>query len=180
MKSPVVVLGVSGSIAAYKAADIASQLVKIGAEVRVVMTAAAERFVTPLTLQTLSRNEVIRSTSDIEADWKPVHIDLADRATLLLIAPATANLIAELALGLAGHPLAEIALATQAPILVAPAMNGHMWEHPATQTNVQTLQQRGVRFIGPASGQLACGYAGIGRLADPVDIVATAKTFLNS
>lgn len=179
MKSPVVILGVSGSIAAYKAADIASQLVKIGAEVRVVMTAAAERFVTPLTLQTLSRNEVIRSTTDLEADWKPVHIDLADRATLLLIAPATANLIAELALGLAGHPLTEIALATQAPTLIAPAMNGHMWEHPATQTHVRTLLERGVHFVGPACGQLACGYEGIGRLAEPVDIVAAAKAFLN-
>jgi len=176
--SPVVVLGVTGSIAAYKAPDIASRLVKEGIEVHVVMTAAAERFITPLTLQTLSRNPVVCASAAGRADWKPVHIELADRASLLLIAPASANVIAELALGLAGHPLAEIALATRAPLLLAPAMNGNMWHHPATQQNVITLKNRGAHFIGPGQGILACGYEGIGRLLEPVDIVAAAKALL--
>lgn len=178
MKHPVIILGVTGSIAAYKAADIASRLVKENCEVHVVLTSAAERFVTPLTLQTLSRNEVVRPGSADRPDWKPVHIDLADRASLLLIAPATANCVAELALGLAGHPLAEIALATRAPILIAPAMNGNMWHHPATQQNVATLQSRGVRFVGPADGLLACGYEGTGRLSEPEVIVEAALAIL--
>ena len=177
MNSPLIVLGVSGSIAAYKAADISSQLVKLGVEVRVVMTEAAERFITPLTLHTLSRNEVVRSGPS-HSDWKPIHIDLADRTTLLLIAPATANLLAELAHGLAGHPLAEIALATRAPLLIAPAMNGNMWLHPATQQNFETLKSRGARFIGPSEGLLACGYEGIGRLAETEQILAAVEDFL--
>jgi phosphopantothenoylcysteine synthetase/decarboxylase len=107
-----------------------------------------------------------------------VHIALADRASLLLIAPASANVIAELALGLAGHPLAEIALATRAPLLVAPAMNGNMWNHPATQQNVLTLKSRGAHFIGPGEGLLACGYEGLGRLMEPVEIVTAAKALL--
>jgi phosphopantothenoylcysteine decarboxylase len=170
-QKPLVILGVSGSIAAYKAADVASRLVKEGAEVHVVMTEAAERFITPLTLQTLSRNAVIRSGDATQSDWKPVHIALADRATLLLVAPATADLLAQLALGLAGHPLTEIALATRAPLLLAPAMNGNMWLHPATQQHVATLKSRGARFIGPAEGLLACGYEGLGRLSEPEEIV---------
>lgn len=180
MNSPIVVLGVTGSIAAYKAPDIASRLVKEGVEVHVVMTAAAERFITPLTLQTLSRNPVVCANDASRADWKPVHIELADHASLLLIAPASANVIAELALGLAGHPLAEIALATRAPLLIAPAMNGNMWHHPATQQNVLTLKSRGVHFIGPGQGLLACGYEGLGRLLEPAEIVAAAKALLFS
>jgi phosphopantothenoylcysteine decarboxylase len=178
--TPLIVLGVSGSIAAYKAADLASQLVKEGFEVRVVLTEAAERFITPLTLQTLSRNEVVRASDAAHTHWKPIHIDLADRAALLLIAPATANLIAELALGLAGHPLAEIALATRAPILIAPAMNGHMWDHPATQRNVRTLRERNVHFVGPSEGLLACGYEGQGRLADLPEILTAVRRALSS
>ncbi len=174
MSAPVIILGITGSIAAYKAADIASRLVKAGAEVHIVMTQHATDFITPLTLQTLSRNAVVTSARDAHAAWKPTHIDLADRATLLLIAPATANVIAELAHGLASHPLTEIALATLAPVLIAPAMNGKMWQHPATQTNVATLTARGVKFIGPAAGQLACGYEGLGRLAEVEEIVASA------
>ena len=172
-QTPVLVLGVSGSIAAYKAADIASRLVKEGVEVHVVMTEAAERFIPPLTLQTLSRNPVIRAVEATQPDWKPVHIALADRATLLLIAPATADLIAQLALGLASHPLTEIA-----PLLVAPAMNGNMWLHPATQQHVATLKSRGTRFIGPAEGLLACGYEGLGRLSEPPEIVEAALAAL--
>jgi phosphopantothenoylcysteine decarboxylase len=146
--------------------------VKGGADVHVVMTERAGDFITPLTLQTLSRNPVVTGAHDAQSGWKPGHIDLADRAQLLLIAPATANVIAELAHGLAGHPLAEIALATQAPVVIAPAMNGKMWQHPATQANVATLRARGVEFLGPDPGLLACGYEGLGRLTD-VESIAT-------
>ncbi len=174
MSAPVIILGVTGSIAAFKAADIASQLVKGGAEVHVVMTRHACDFITPLTMQTLSRNPAVTDAHNAQTGWKPGHIDLADRATLLLIAPATANVIAELAHGLAGHPLAEIALATQAPLLIAPAMNGKMWQHPATQANVATLKARGANFVGPEPGILACGYEGLGRLAPVAKIVERA------
>jgi phosphopantothenoylcysteine decarboxylase len=159
-----VVLGVTGSIAAYKSAELASLLVKQGHEVFVVMTQDATEFISPLTLQTLSKNPVMTSFFDEKESWRPGHIELADRANLLLIAPATAHIIAELAHGFAGHPLAAIALATRAPILVAPAMNGKMWAHPATVENVEKLKARGVEFIGPEEGTLACGYEGLGRL----------------
>src|SRR6266853_153945 len=159
-----VVLGVTGSIAAYKAAELASLLVKQGHEVFVVMTKDATEFITPLTLQTLSKNPVTTSFYDEKENWRPGHIELADRANLLLIAPATAHIMAELAHGLAGHPLAAIALATRASILLAPAMNGKMWSHPATMENVDKLKSRGVEFIGPEEGMLACGYEGLGRL----------------
>ena len=178
MSAPVVVVGVSGSIAAYKAADLVSKLVKRGFEVHVAMTRGAQEFITPLTLQTLSRNPVLASVFDEVAGWKPGHIDLADRASLLLIAPATANLLAELACGLAGHPIGEIALATLAPVLIAPAMNGKMWLHAATQHNVALLRSRGVEFIGPEEGMLACGYEGIGRLWNVDDIVARAAAII--
>src|SRR5204862_2753918 len=150
-----VVLGVTGSIAAYKSAELASLLVKQGHEVFVVMTQDATEFISPLTLQTLSKNPVMTSFFDEKENWRPGHIELADRANLVLIAPATANIIAQLAHGLAGHPLAAIALATRAQILIAPAMNGKMWEHAATQENVATLRSRGVEFIGPEEGRLA-------------------------
>jgi phosphopantothenoylcysteine decarboxylase/phosphopantothenate--cysteine ligase len=171
---PTIVVGVTGSIAAYKAADLVSKLVKRGADVHVVMTEHACEFVAPLTFQTLSRNRVVTSASDAQHGWKPGHIDLADRADLLLIAPVTANVIAELAHGLANHPLTEIALATLAPVLLAPAMNGKMWLHAATQHNVELLKSRKVHFIGPEEGLLACGYDGIGRLWNVDDIVERA------
>src|ERR1700716_3977171 len=148
-KTKCVVLGVTGSIAAYKSAELASLLVKQGHNVFVVMTHDATEFITPLTLQTLSKNPVMTSFFDEKESWRPGHIQLADRANLLLVAPATANIIAEIAHGFAGHPLAAIALATRAPILIAPAMNGKMWGHAATQENVATLNSRGVEFIGP-------------------------------
>jgi phosphopantothenoylcysteine decarboxylase/phosphopantothenoylcysteine decarboxylase/phosphopantothenate--cysteine ligase len=129
MSAPVVVVGVTGSIAAYKAADLVSKLVKRGYEVHVVMTHGAQEFVTPLTFQTLSRNAVITSVFDEKRGWKPGHIDLADRAALLLIAPATANVIAELAHGFASNPLTEIALATARAGAHRTAMNGKMWLH---------------------------------------------------
>lgn len=168
-----VVLGVTGSIAAYKAAELASQLVKAGCEVRVVMTADALRFITPLPFKTLSRHPVLTDLYDEEEGWKPMHIELADQADLLLVAPATANTIAKMALGLANDALSCVALALnpQAKILVAPAMNGKMWLHSATQQHVATLKGRGVEFIGPEEGLLSCGYEGLGRLW-PVDQVA--------
>jgi phosphopantothenoylcysteine decarboxylase len=161
-----IVLGVTGSIAAHKAADLASRLTKDSASVHVVMTRDAQKFITPLPFKTLSRNPVVTDLYDEEEGWKPTHIRLADEADLLLIAPATANLIAKITHGLADDALTCIALALnpKAKILVAPAMNGKMWLHPATQLNVKTLQERGVEFIGPEEGMLSCGYEGIGRL----------------
>jgi phosphopantothenoylcysteine synthetase/decarboxylase len=172
-----IVLGITGSIAAYKSAELASLLVKQGHDVFVVMTRDAVEFIAPLTLQTLSKNPVTTSFFDEKENWRPGHIELADRARLVLIAPATAHVIAELAHGLAGHPLGAIALATRAPILMAPAMNGKMWEHPATQENVEKLKTRGVQFIGPEEGMLACGYEGVGRLWK-VDEIAFRAEFL--
>ena len=168
-----VVLGVTGSIAAYKATDLASQLTKQGCRVQVVMTADALRFITPLAFKTLSRHPVVTDLYDEEEGWRPTHVNLADEADLLLIAPATANTIAKLALGLANDALSCVALAlnSQARILIAPAMNGKMWLHPATQQNVATMKSRGAEFIGPEEGLLSCGYEGLGRLW-PVDKVA--------
>jgi phosphopantothenoylcysteine decarboxylase len=168
-----IVLGVTGSIAAYKAAELASLLTKEGCAVRVVMTADAQRFVTAVTFKTLSRHPVVTDLYDDAEGWQPTHIKLADEADLLLIAPATAQTIAKLALGLANDALSCVALALnpEARILVAPAMNGKMWLHPATQQNVATLKSRGVEFIGPEEGLLSCGYEGLGRLW-PVEQVA--------
>jgi phosphopantothenoylcysteine synthetase/decarboxylase len=161
-----IVLGVTGSIAAYKAAELTSLLTKQGCDVHVVMTADALRFVTAVSFKTLSRHPVVTDLYDEEEGWQPTHIKLADEADLLLIAPATANTIAKLALGLANDALSCVALAlnAQARILVAPAMNGKMWLHPATQQNVATLKARGAGFIGPEKGLLSCGYEGLGRL----------------
>ncbi len=171
-----IVLGVTGSIAAYKAAEITSRLTKQGAEVHVVMTNDAQKFITALPFKTLSRNPVVTDLYDEEEGWKPTHIKLADEADLLLIAPATANVLAKLAHGIADDALTCIALALnpKTPILIAPAMNGKMWLHPATKANVQTLKDRGVEFIGPEEGMLSCGYEGIGRLFEPEKIVERA------
>jgi phosphopantothenoylcysteine decarboxylase len=168
-----VVLGVTGSIAAYKAADLASQLTKEGCDLHVVMTAGALKFITPLPFKTLSRHPVVTDLFDEEEGWKPAHIKLADEADLLLIAPATADVIARFAHGLADDALTCIALALNpnARLLLAPAMNGKMWLHPATQENVTALKSRGAEFIGPEEGLLSCGYEGLGRLW-PVDAVA--------
>jgi len=161
-----IILGVTGSIAAHKAADLASLLTKAKYDVRVVMTADAQRFITPLPFKTLTRNPVVTDLYDEDEGWKPTHIDLADSADILLIAPATANVIAKMAHGIADDALSCIALALnpKAKILVAPAMNGKMWLHAATQENITTLKNRGVSFIGPDEGMLSCGYEGIGRL----------------
>lgn len=174
-----IVLGVTGSIAAHKAADLASLLTKQGGNVHVVMTADAQRFITPVPFQTLSRNPVVTDLYDEVDGWKPTHIQLADEADLLLIAPATANTIAKLAHGLADDALSCVALAlnSKARFLVAPAMNGKMWLHPATQANVTALRARGVEFIGPEEGMLSCGYEGVGRLW-PVDKIAEQAAHL--
>jgi phosphopantothenoylcysteine synthetase/decarboxylase len=165
-RSKQIVLGVTGSIAAYKAAELTSQLTKAGCDVHVVMTADALRFITPLAFKTLSRHPVVTDLYDEEEGWKPTHITFADEADLLLIAPATANTLARLANGIADDALTCIALALnpKAKVLIAPAMNGKMWLHPATQQNVATLTSRGAEFIGPEEGLLSCGYEGIGRL----------------
>lgn len=172
-KNKLIVLGVTGSIAAHKAADLASQLTKQRCDVRVVMTADAQRFIAALPFKTLSRHDVVTDLYAEEEGWQPTHIKLADAAALLLIAPATANVIAKLANGLADDALTCIALAlnSKAKILIAPAMNGKMWLHPATQQNVAMLKSRGAKFIGPEEGLLSCGYEGIGRLW-PVEKVA--------
>ena len=168
-----IVLGISGSIAAYKAAELASQLVKQGHEVHVAMTRAATEFIAPLTLQTLTRQPVLVSLEDEKQSWKPGHIELADQADFFLVAPATANLLGEFANGLAPDPLTSIylALPRATPVLIAPAMNGKMWLHPATQRNVAILTADGCKFIGPAEGALACGYEGVGRMAEVDEIL---------
>lgn len=168
-------LGVTGSIAAYKAADIASQLQKAGHDVFCVLTRDATHFVTPLTLQTLSRQPVtIDLFAENERGWQPSHLQVADVADALIVAPATANIIAKLAHGIADDALTTMALAlrSEAKVLIAPAMNGKMWRHPATQANVALLQSRGVEFVGPDQGLLACGYEGLGRLW-PADQIVT-------
>jgi phosphopantothenoylcysteine synthetase/decarboxylase len=176
-----IVLGVTGSIAAHKAIDLASLLSKDGHNVHVVMTRDALRFITPLPFKTLSRHPVVTDLYDEEEGWKPAHIELADRADLLLIAPATANILAKLAHGLADDALTCIALALHptAKTLIAPAMNGKMWQHPATQQNVATLKARGVTFIGPEEGLLSCGYEGVGRLMSVEQIATQAGALLN-
>ena len=168
-----IVLGISGSIAAYKAAELASQLVKQGHCVRAVMTRHGAQFLSPLTIQTLTRQAVLTCLEDESQDWKPGHIELADGADLLVVAPATANVLGNFANGLAPDSLASVylALPRRTPVLLAPAMNGKMWLHPAVQRNVARLVADGCRFVGPVEGLLACGYEGLGRLAAVEDIV---------
>lgn len=179
MNNKNIVLGVSGSIACYKAAELASRLTQSGANVNVVMTRHATEFVTPLTFQTLSRNPVTTGIFDEKESWHPGHISLADAADLLLIAPATANTIAKLSHGIADDALTSIALASRAPLLIAPAMNGKMWMHAATRENVARLKSRGARFIGPEEGLLACGYEGIGRLWETNGILEEVEKILS-
>jgi phosphopantothenoylcysteine decarboxylase/phosphopantothenate--cysteine ligase len=175
-----ILLGVTGSIAAYKAADLASGLTKRGHQVTVVMTSDAAEFIAPLTLQVLSKNPVVTGLYDEKESWRPGHIGLADEADLLLVAPATANVVAKFANGLSDDVLSAIHLATLAPVLMAPAMNGKMWQHPATVENVERLTARGVKFIGPEEGMLACGYEGIGRLWPVEGIMDAAEEMLNA
>ena len=175
-----VVIGVTGSIAAYKACELVRLFVKEGADVHVVMTDHAKEFVTPLTFRTLSRNPVQNQMFADPLDWKPGHIGLAESADLLVIAPATANILAKMANGIADDLLSSVALATKAPVLVAPAMNTGMWENPATQDNLRLLQTRGIRFVSPGTGDLACGTQGAGRMAEPAEIFFAAKKNLST
>lgn len=178
MLGKVVVLGVSGGIAVYKAAELTRLLVKAGAEVHVVMTAAACEFVTPLTFQTLSGNPVHTELFNLYQEKEIGHITLADRADLLVVAPATANLVGKVAAGIADDLLTTTLMATKAPVLFAPAMNVNMWENPIYQANQVRLAELGYRFIEPVSGLLACGWEGKGKLPEPAAIFARCEQLL--
>ena len=173
-----IVLGVTGGIAAYKAAEVVSRLRKLGASVHVIMTENARQFITPLTLETLSANPVVYDTFERPATWEVEHIALAKRAEVFVIAPATANILAKMACGIADDMLSTTVLATKAPVLVAPAMNTGMWTAPATRQNVETLRQRGVHVVGPEAGFLACGDEGSGRMSEPAAIVGAIEAIL--
>ncbi len=172
-----IVLGVTGGIAAYKAATLCSRLVQKGADVHVIMTSSAKEFITELTLQSLSKNAVFSDTFDERDPSVVSHIRLADAADLVLIAPATANMIGKMAHGLADDMLSTTLLATMAPVMIAPAMNVHMYGHPAVQDNMKTLERRGVMMIEPGEGLLACGYVGKGRMEEPESIVAVVERY---
>ena len=180
MRGKRIAVGVTGGIAAFKAATLVSRLSQLGADVRVIMTESATRFVTPLTFQILSRNHVAVDTFDEKDPSVVSHIDLADHADLIVIAPATANILAKMAHGLGDDMLSTTLLATRAPILVAPAMNVHMYENPVVQENLQILRDRGVFVIDPGEGMLACGYQGQGRMAEPEEIIARIEKILDA
>ncbi len=175
-----VLLGVTGGIAAYKSAELIRQLQERGARVRVIMTGAAQEFITPLTLQALSGNPVHTDLLDAEAEQGMGHIELARWADLLVVAPATADLLARLVAGRADDLLTTVALATPSPILLAPAMNQQMWRDPATSRNVATLLERGMKMIGPAEGLQACGDIGPGRMEEPATIAEAAEALFES
>ena len=172
--APEVVLGITGSIGAYKTGDLVRQLKDAGYAVTCVLTQRGAKFIAPLTLQTLSERKAYTDLFDPEATHI-IHTSLADHARLVIVAPATANIIGKYANGLADDLLSCILLATRAKILFAPAMNVHMWQHPAVQRNITTLKRLGVRFVGPDVGKLACGYEAIGHLAETDEIVAAAR-----
>ncbi|MNO28260.1 Coenzyme A biosynthesis bifunctional protein CoaBC [compost metagenome] len=177
LKGKTILLGITGGIAAYKAAALTSKLVQKGAEVHVIMTASAKQFITELTLQSLSKQRVYSDTFQERDPSSISHIDLADSADLVIVAPATANIIAKMAHGIADDMLSTTLLATTAPVMVAPAMNVHMYQHPAVLSNLDTLAKRGVQFIEPGEGLLACGYVGKGRLEEPETIVTYVEDF---
>ena len=166
-----IVLGVTGGIAAYKSAEVVSRLRHLGANVHVIMTKNATEFVAPLTFRTLSANPVVTDTFAAPEEWNVEHVALAKLADLFVIAPATANILAKMACGIADDMLSTTVLATKATVLVAPAMNTGMWTAEATRQNVETLRNRGVEFIGPDNGMLACGDEGTGRMSEPAEIV---------
>jgi phosphopantothenoylcysteine decarboxylase/phosphopantothenate--cysteine ligase len=174
-----IVLGVTGGIAAYKSAELVSRLRHLGAEVHVIMTRNATEFISPLTFQTLSANQVVTDTFQAPEYWNVEHVALAKLAEVFVIAPATANVLAKMAAGIADDMLSTTVLATKAPVLVAPAMNTGMWTADATRANVSTLRERGVLFVGPDSGMLACGDEGAGRMSEPEAIAAEICSILN-
>lgn len=168
-----IVLGVTGGIAAYKAADLCSKLSK-EYEVQVIMTENAQKFVTPLTFRTLSRRPVITTLWD-ETQWRPRHVEIADEADCFVCAPATANFLAKFAHGIADDALTTFCATFHGTSIVAPAMNPKMWSTPACIANVEILKSRGVKFAGPASGAVACGAGGVGRMVEPAGILAFIK-----
>ena len=174
-----IVLGVTGGIAAYKSAEVVSRLRHLGANVHVIMTKNATEFVSPLTFQTLSANQVVTDTFQAPEYWNVEHVALAKLAEVFVIAPATANIIAKMASGIADDMLSTTVLATKAPVLIAPAMNTGMWTAEATRENVQKLKTRGVHFVGPDSGILACGDEGAGRMSEPEAIVEAIRDILD-
>lgn len=174
-----VVMGVTGSIAAYKACDIISALRKSGVDVHVILTHAGAEIITPLTLETISGNRVVKDMFDSDRHFEVEHISLAKLADLFLVAPATANFIGKMASGIADDMLTTTVMATTAPVMIAPAMNTNMYLDAATQANIETLKRRGCEFIAPATGHLACGDEGIGKLAAVEDIVRAVLDKLN-
>ncbi len=162
-----VVLGITGGIAAYKACELASRLRKAGAETYVIMTKNACEFVAPLSFETLTNHPVVTDTFARPETWEVEHVALAKKADVFVIAPATANIMAKMACGIADDMLSTTVLATKAPVLIAPAMNTGMWVNPATQKNLETLKSRGIQFVGPEGGYLACGDEGTGRMSEP-------------
>ncbi|MEN8614303.1 bifunctional phosphopantothenoylcysteine decarboxylase/phosphopantothenate--cysteine ligase CoaBC [Dehalogenimonas sp. THU2] len=178
LEGKTVVLGVTGGIAAYKAADIASKLVQSGATVEVIMTESAQKFITPLTFRAITGRPAVTSMWEMTGEFSIEHISLAEAADIVLIAPATANTIARLACGLADDMLASTVLATRAPVIIAPAMNCNMYENTVTQENIQKLECRGFTFVGPETGRLACGTEGRGRLAATEAILSTVHMVL--
>lgn len=171
LKGKKIVLGVTGSIAAYKAAYLCRLLVKNEAEVQVVMTQSASAFVSPLTFSTLSKNEVVVSMFDDESNWNN-HVNMGMWADLILVAPASANSLAKMAGGICDNLLLAVYLSAKCPVAVAPAMDLDMWKHPSTQRNIKTLQKDGVKVIPVGKGELASGLSGEGRLAEPDEILA--------
>lgn len=172
MKGREIIVAVCGGIAAYKVADVVSKLVQLGAGVTVVMTAEAQRFVTPLTFEALSGRPVRTGTFDLVDAGDPQHIGLTERADLMLVAPATANTIAKVAHGLCDDLVSLMVAASACPVVFVPAMNNRMWEHPVARENVAKLQGIGYRFIGPEPGWLACRNVGVGRMSEPGTIVS--------
>ena len=177
-KEKTVILGVTGSIAAYKACGIITMLKKDGVDVTALLTKEAGEFITPLTLQTLSGNRVITDMFELPKKRNPIHTSLAEKADLVLIAPASANIIGKLANGICDDILTCVVFATDAPVLIAPAMNEKMYRHTIVQDNIARLKKIGYRFIGPIKGRLACGHEAIGHLAEINDIVSQAKKLL--
>ncbi len=173
-----IALGVSGGIAAYKAVELSRLLIKEGAEVYVVMTENAKQFVTPLTFEALTGHPVYHEIFGNEASASMEHIRAAEKADLMVVAPATANSIGKMAHGLADDPLSTLFSAFSGPVLVAPAMNDKMWDNPAVQENIRTLKKRGVGIIDPEAGELACGTVGLGRLAEPERLLGTVRKSL--
>ena len=173
-----VLIGVTASIAAYKSCDIIRALKNLGCDTKVIMSPDAKHFITPLTLETISCNEVVTDMFTRPEEWDICHTSLAEWADLLLVAPATADMISKLACGLSDCALSATVLATRAKILIAPAMNEKMYTHKAVQENIAKLKDFGYKFINPKRGYLACGYEGMGHIADTEDIVKAVKAVL--